>query len=307
MSETNNLPHLAILKVGVVIVMAFALITVLMGGFYTVDQGERAVITRNGEVTNSVEAGLHFKIPLIDDVHRYDVRSQAYTMSSQSGEGSGESGERVARDDSIDALSSEGMELNIDATVRYHLTAGDVSNLYTNVATNGGGVVEKIVRPTSRASVRECASGYKGLAVYSSERDAFQNCVNERIQSEFNNYGVTLETVQIRSINLPDSVVNAINEKQAAEKRVEKKQAEIDIAKKEKEKAKIEAEAEAQKIEIKGESLQKNPQVLQLRYIEALKNGETIYVPTDGSLSLTKEVNGGNSDSTTDENQTEST
>jgi regulator of protease activity HflC (stomatin/prohibitin superfamily) len=296
--SSDDVPDIG-LPVGRIVGVVFLLLVVsasALGAVYTVDQGERGVVTRNGAVVGSVDEGLHFKIPLIDAVHRYDVRSKAYTMSSKSGEGSGTSGERVSRDDSIDALSSEGMELKIDATVRYHIVPGDVTQLYTNVAIDEAGIVEKIVRPTSRAAIRDCASNYKGLAVYSSERDSFQSCVNEKISEEFEQNGVALEAVQIRSINLPESVIEAINEKQAAEKRVEKKEAEIQIAEKEKEKAEIEAEAEARRIQIKGRALRQNPQVLQLRYIEALKTGNTVYVPTDGgNFMLTREIaSGGN-------------
>lgn len=293
--------------VGVAVLMIVGVV-VAGGAVYTVDQGERGVVTRNGAVIGSVDEGLHFKAPVIDAVHRYDVRSNAYTMSSKSGEGSGTSGERVSRDDSIDALSSEGMELRIDATVRYHIGADQVQNLYTNVAVDEAGVVEKIVRPTARAAIRDCASNYKGLAVYSTERESFQSCVDEKITSEFEENGVILETVQIRSINLPASVIDSINEKQAAEKRVEKKEAEIEIAKKEKQKAEIEAQAEAERIRIKGRALQRNPQVLQLRYIEALQNGNTIYVPADSSsFTLTREVARGNTTANTTANTTTNT
>ncbi|MEF8974352.1 MAG: hypothetical protein V5A15_05630 [Haloarcula sp.] len=53
----------------------------------------------------------------------------------------------------------------------------------------------------------------------------------------------------------------------------------------------IEAEAEAEQIRIKGEALRRNPEVLDLRYIEALReNDNTIYVPADGGVTLTRDV-----------------
>lgn len=301
MSESQNpdFPVGSALKVAGVGIIVLMLVFAATGVFYTIDSGERGVVTRNGDVQNSVGAGLHFKIPFIDDVTRYDVRSTAYTMSSKQGEGN-----NAMRDDSIDALSSEGMELNIDSTIRFHLEPSSVENTYTSVGVDKASVVDKIVRPTTRAAFRSCASKYKGLQIYSTQRDAFETCVTENIEGQFKDYGVTLEAVQIRSVNLPKSVVESINEKQASEKRLEKKQVEINIAKKNKEKAKIEAQAEAERIRIKGEALRDNPQVLQLRYIEALKNGNTIYVPSDGSMTLTKELEDGNTTNTTATNST---
>jgi hypothetical protein len=53
----------------------------------------------------------------------------------------------------------------------------------------------------------------------------------------------------------------------------------------------VQAEADAEAIEIRGEALRENQVVLQQRYIEALKEGETIYVPTEsGGLTLTRDV-----------------
>jgi membrane protease subunit HflC len=48
------------------------------GPFYVVDEGEQAVIVQMGKLVNVVtEAGLHFKVPFIDDVVRYPRRIMA--------------------------------------------------------------------------------------------------------------------------------------------------------------------------------------------------------------------------------------
>jgi regulator of protease activity HflC (stomatin/prohibitin superfamily) len=78
---------------------------------------------------------------------------------------------------------------------------------------------------------------------------------------------------------------------------VEKERVKQEEAKAEQEIVRAEADAEA--IEIRGEALEDNQVVLRQEYINALKNGETIYVPADGgSIALTKEVDGGNTTAT---------
>ena len=53
----------------------------------------------------------------------------------------------------------------------------------------------------------------------------------------------------------------------------------------------VQARADAEAITIRGEALKQNEIVLQQRYIEALKEGETIYVPTEsGGITLTRDV-----------------
>jgi regulator of protease activity HflC (stomatin/prohibitin superfamily) len=57
----------------------------------------------------------------------------------------------------------------------------------------------------------------------------------------------------------------------------------------------VQAEADAKAIEIQGEALKQNPIVLEERYIEALKEGETIYVGEEG-VALTRETDENDSD-----------
>ena len=57
----------------IAILIILAVVVIILGGsVYTVDEREQAVITRLGRVVRSVQdAGLHFKTPFLDDVHRF--------------------------------------------------------------------------------------------------------------------------------------------------------------------------------------------------------------------------------------------
>jgi len=50
------------------------MLVILFASFYTIDQGERGVIVRNGAVIGTAEPGLHFKAPFIDSVYEIKVR-----------------------------------------------------------------------------------------------------------------------------------------------------------------------------------------------------------------------------------------
>lgn len=74
-----------------IVFVMIAAVFVSAGSFYTVDEGEKAVITRNGAVTAVAEAGFHTKTPFIDDVHSVSLRDgvisfddiKAYTKDGQ--------------------------------------------------------------------------------------------------------------------------------------------------------------------------------------------------------------------------------
>ena len=55
-----------------IIITALAIVFVLMGPFYIINEGQQAVITRFGGIVNThTQAGLYFKIPFIDQVIMY--------------------------------------------------------------------------------------------------------------------------------------------------------------------------------------------------------------------------------------------
>jgi regulator of protease activity HflC (stomatin/prohibitin superfamily) len=115
--------------------------------------------------------------------------------------------------------------------------------------------------------------------------------VEEALKTETEGSGIVIESVQIRNVRLPTEYANSIEQKKVKQQRIEEAEYEIQVAEKNKERQVIEAEAEAEQIRIKGEALRQNPEVLDLRYIEALReNDNTIYVPAEGGVTLTRDV-----------------
>jgi membrane protease subunit HflC len=68
----------------IVIVVLIAGI-LMIGPFYVIDEGEQAVVVQMGKIVNVVtEAGLHIKVPFIDDVVRYPRRIMAWDGEQKS-------------------------------------------------------------------------------------------------------------------------------------------------------------------------------------------------------------------------------
>ncbi|MDR2052294.1 MAG: protease modulator HflC [Treponema sp.] len=68
----------------IVIVVLIAGI-LLIGPFYVIDEGEQAVVVQMGKIVDVVtEAGLHIKVPFIDDVVRYPKRIMAWDGEQKS-------------------------------------------------------------------------------------------------------------------------------------------------------------------------------------------------------------------------------
>ncbi|MDL2229410.1 protease modulator HflC [Treponema sp. OttesenSCG-928-L16] len=67
------------------VLVSAAVLILIMGPLYTLNEGEQAVIVRMGRLVNVVTtAGLHGKIPFIDDVVRYPKRIMAWDGEQKS-------------------------------------------------------------------------------------------------------------------------------------------------------------------------------------------------------------------------------
>ena len=67
-----------LITIGVVVVV-LAVVFVMLGPLYTIDEGEQAVVTRFGEIVEvETDAGLKFRLPLVDQVVRYPRRIQSW-------------------------------------------------------------------------------------------------------------------------------------------------------------------------------------------------------------------------------------
>jgi hypothetical protein len=66
------------LLLGVVAIIALVVASL---GYYTVEQGERGVVLRFGQVTEVAQPGLHFKIPFVDTVEMVSIRTRILDWS----------------------------------------------------------------------------------------------------------------------------------------------------------------------------------------------------------------------------------
>ena len=106
--------------------------------------------------------GLRMINPLVD-VQQMSVRTETYTMSATSAEG------QMRGDDSIQALSSDGLLMPLDITIAFRLVGGDGPAVYRDF---GADYVDKIIRPASRTAVREAIAAFTAQEAYSTKREA---------------------------------------------------------------------------------------------------------------------------------------
>ncbi len=210
-----------------------------------------------GVLPQTMHEGLGFAIPFIQQVTLFDTRLQEYTMSAVTDEGA------MRKDDSLDAPTSDGQEVKVDATVLYRVDGAKAAEIYQTIGIN---YVDKLIRPFSRSQIRMVISRYTAPAIYSEKRQEAESVMTQEIAELLRPKNIIIDKVLLRAVYFSPEYSQAIEAKVIAEQRV--KQAEFEVKEAtQRAGAKI-AEAEGL---AKAQSLQKATLTQEFLQFEAIK------------------------------------
>ncbi len=263
------------------IVGGVAAIVIFFNTVVVIPAGTTGVRTLFGKVNDKeISSGLNLIFPL-EHVERMSIRTEEYTMSIIQGEG-----QRVGADQ-IAALTNEGLSIDLDITVFYHLQEDKASDVYRDLGVN---FQEKIIRPEIRSAIREVIAHYNAKDVYSEKRSEVSDAIQKRMIETIEPRGITIEQVLLRNVTLPQKLSASIQEKLQAEQESQRYEFVLEKEKKEAERKRVEAAGQRDAQAIINESL--TPKYLEYLYIKELKDREgTIYVPVgNDGLPLFKSV-----------------
>jgi len=122
----------------------------------------------SGVLAHPLKEGVNILIPFWQSVFLMDTRLQEYTMSAAVDEGA------LRKDDSLDAPTSDGQQVKIDASVLFRIDPSDAPYVYQSIGPN---YVDKVIRPFSRSQIRMVISRYSATKVYTERRvkEVFEN------------------------------------------------------------------------------------------------------------------------------------
>jgi membrane protease subunit HflC len=214
---------------------------VLNAALFTVGQTQQVLVVQFGEVVRPVEqAGLHVKMPLIQNVISFDKRLLAVELP----------GEEVILGDQRRLIVDTVTVFRITNPLRFYQAVGPAPDAIR-------GRLNSIVT----GSLRRVLGNNKLLDVLSADRERIMTTIRQQVNSEMGNFGVTIEDVRIRRADLPQENTQAIlsrmqSERQrvAAQARAEGAEASQRIrADAERERTVLVADARAKADELRGE------------------------------------------------------
>jgi len=253
-----------------------------------------------GYRTQALGPGLHWIIPFVESVQKYSIARQTYTMSSATSEG------QVQGDDSIQARTKDGQQIFIDASVIY---AADPTQLIQLHITWQNRYEENVVRPVARAAIRNAVSQFGVEELVSTKRAELEQAIRTEIETKLKENNIIMSDFLLRNIRFSDEYAAAVEQKQVAEQQAQQAKFVVESKKQEAEQARqtaqgqadaavitaqgaaeaqiIQAEAQAKANDLIGQSLQKNPEILQYQYILKLSPGvQTIFIPSGNQFIL---------------------
>jgi len=247
------------------IVGGFVLLMILAKPFIIINEGERGILSTNGKYsTNSLLPGLHFLLPVIQQVYVVDTKVRIINYADKV-DRSSTAGDGILLKPAITVLDKRGLPVSIDMTVQYRLNAQLAAQTVSNW---GFSWEDKIIDPVARDVVRNVIGQYDAETL-PIMRNAIAQKIEEGIRANINhqkNGPADLESIQLREIGLPQKVKDQIERVQVAKQEVEKAQQDVERAKQEAFKKEteaqgtanaltIEAKAQAQANQLVGQSL----------------------------------------------------
>lgn len=224
----------------------------LIGGFITgysgcatVPAGSVGVLTLFGRVTGEqLPEGIHW-------VNPFKVNN-TMTLRTQS------------KEETSQTPSSEGLNVDMDVTILYHLDGSKASNVYQTL---GDEYEKQIVIPEFRSAIRDTTADHKAASLYSAERSEVQQTVFHTVRDALAPRGIVVESVLLRGVRLPPDLAAAIEEKQRMDQESQAMAFRLTKEKQEAERKRIEAQGihDFQAIVSQGIS----DQLLQWKGIEA--------------------------------------
>lgn len=249
------------------VVLGIFTLLIMFGSWYTVDQGERGVLLRNGAYVRTVEPGLGFKWPWFESVAKISVKTQTHTW------------------DKVNSYSNDQQPADLKISVTLTVDPVKVDQLYAQFGTTNA-AVQSVVSPVVNQQTKIVFGRYTAERAIR-ERGALNQQTAEAIDKALEVYPMfQITSVQIENIDYSEDYIKSVEARMRAEVEVQRlaqqalqakqqalitvtqAQARADAVRAEAmanaDSIRLRGEAEAGAVKAKGDALRDNPGLVQL-------------------------------------------
>ena len=188
-------------KLNIIIPVVIIAIIAALSSIYIVDEREKALVLRFGQIKQvREEAGIGFKIPLLDEVVRYDDRILSLETPM------------------IEVTPADDRRLEVDAFVLYRIA--NVRQFREALGVDGGRQAEIQLNGILDGQIRAVlgSQGVTSNTILSPERSALMDQIRERSDARAQALGLDVVDVRLRQTNLPEQNFDATLQRMIAER-----------------------------------------------------------------------------------------
>ena len=199
---SNSLIKIVIPAVIGLIVVAFLIINSVK----IVDAGNRGVLLTFGavDVSRSLNEGIHFVVPVRDNVVQMEVRTQRITE---------------------DAASASGdlQDVRTQVALNYHLDPDNSQNVYKNL---GLDYANRVIVPAIQVSVKQVTARFNAEELIT-QRESVKTEIEQQIRARLAAYNIVVDAISITEFQFSADFVRAVEAKVAAQQRALQAQNEL--------------------------------------------------------------------------------
>ncbi|MCB2105347.1 MAG: protease modulator HflC [Rhodobacteraceae bacterium] len=199
-----------------------------MSSVFIVDEKEKALVLQFGQIKAVREdPGLYFKIPMIQEVVRYDDRILGLDVEP------------------LEVTPLDDRRLVVDAFARYRID--DVQRFRQAVGASGVSLAESRIDTILRAQTREVLGSVTSSAILSADRASLALRVRDASRSEAATLGIEIIDVRLKRTDLPVQNLDATFARMRAER---EREAADEVARGKEAAQRVRAQADRTRVEL---------------------------------------------------------
>lgn len=181
--------------------------------------------------------------------------------------------------------SKEGLNIRSEVSILYNVLPQKAPSILRNIGKN---YERNIILPVFRSAVADVTSRFYAKDMHTGERSTIENAIRDQMMKYLDGKGILVDAVLLKSIQMPQSLARAIEQKLEAEQQAQQMEFVLEQAKREADQKRIEAAGVRDAQIIISEGL--DASVLQFKSIEAFielaKSPNAKVIISDGDLPM---------------------
>jgi len=150
--------------------------------------------------------GLHLRNPLTTGIEEYPVYMQTLVLAKSGSEGS-------PLNDEINVNSKEGQPISLDVSMSFELDQDKAPQLYTTFRRDIQAIQHGYVKQSIRQALQEVIGNEEIAAVIGPKKADAVNQTQMLLSQRLAQYGIVVKQFTINELRAPQTVIDAINQK----------------------------------------------------------------------------------------------